>query len=129
MHRFLTKTLDGLSNVLDNTRLKLLQLESLEYRRLISDLVLCYKMQHGLVDTEPYDALPRSASVTPKGYSFRLHKVSRSFDVTKYFPTNRIYEVWNGLPASVITSGTITIFKYWLHNINLWVHLHYPCYI
>jgi hypothetical protein len=66
--------------------------------------------------------------VTTRGHSFKLHKVLCSLDATKYFFTNRIHEVWNELPASVVASGTITLFKRRLHNINLCAHLRYPCF-
>lgn len=38
-----------------------------------------------MVDTELYNVLHRSASVTNRGHSFKLYKVSGSLDVTKHF--------------------------------------------
>jgi hypothetical protein len=60
VQRFFTKKLDGWSKVPYYTRLVILQLESPEYKRLVGDLVLCYKIQHRLVDTELCNALTRS---------------------------------------------------------------------
>jgi ribonuclease P/MRP protein subunit RPP40 len=111
VQRFFTKKLEGLSNTPYPTRLILLQLESLEYRRLIYDLVLCYKIQHRLIDTELSNALPRSASTTTRGHLFKLYKIPCSIDATKYFFSNRILDIWNELPASVVTSHTIALFK------------------
>ena len=128
VQRFFTKHLDGMSNTVYPTRLILLQLESLEYRRLINDLVLCYKIQHGLIDTELYNALPRSACSTTRGHSFKLYKTPCSIDATKYFFSNRIHDAWNELPASVVASETITSFKQQLHRINFCAHLRYPCF-
>jgi len=45
-----TKRVKGMKALSYNERLKHLNLESLQVRRLKNDLVLCYKMLHGLVD-------------------------------------------------------------------------------
>ena len=128
VQRFFTKKLERLGNTPYPTRLILLQLESLEYRRLIHDLVLCYKIQHRLIDTELYHAFPLSAYTTTRGHLFKLYKVQCSIDATKYFFSNRIIDVWNALPVSVVTSHTIASFKQQLHSINFCAHLRYPCF-
>jgi hypothetical protein len=48
------------------------------------DLVLCYKIQHRLIDTELYNALPRSASITARGHLFKLYETLCSIYATKY---------------------------------------------
>jgi len=49
VQRFFTKKLSGLQNLTYLQRLKVLGLKSLERRRLIFDLVLCYKIIQGLL--------------------------------------------------------------------------------
>jgi hypothetical protein len=128
VQRFFTKKLDGLCEVPYCTRLVLLQLESLEYRRLVCDLALCYKIQHRLVVTELCNALSRSTYTTTRGHSFKLQKISCSTDVTKYFFTNRLHDLWNELPVSVVAAETANSFKHRLHIINLCAYLRFPCF-
>lgn len=52
VQRHFTKRVNGLKNVPYNDRLKSLGLQSLERRRLNFDLILVYKILHGLTDTE-----------------------------------------------------------------------------
>ena len=128
---FFTKRLAGLANEPYYIRLLLLNLESLEHRRLTQDLVLCYKIHHRLVDTELCNALPRSVCTITRGHSFRLHKVSCSIDATKYFFTNRIHAIWNELPGSVVDSESVTVFEKRLRSVDVDVsaRLRYPCFI
>jgi hypothetical protein len=128
VQRFFTKKLDGLCEVPYCTRLVFLQLESLEYRRLVCDLVLCYKIQHRLVDTELCNALTRSTYKTTRGHPCKLQKISCSTDVTKYFFTNRLHDLWNKLPVSVVAAETDNSFKHRLHSINLRAYLRFPCF-
>jgi hypothetical protein len=44
----------------------------------------------------------------------------------KYFVTNRINDVWNELPGSVVDSESIAVFKRRLRNVNLPARLRYP---
>ena len=53
-HRF-TKSLLSMSSFSYSERLRLLNLDSLEMRRLRADLVLCFTMLKGLVDVDASD--------------------------------------------------------------------------
>ena len=83
VQRFFTKRLAGLANEPYHIHLLLLNLESLEYRWLTQDLVLCYKIHQRLVDTEVYNALPRPVCTVIRGHLVRIHKGSCSIDATK----------------------------------------------
>ena len=69
MQRYFTKRLFGLSKLSYCERLTSLNLDTLERRRLISDLVLCYKMIHGLCDM-PVDYAYKNT----RGNSLKLNK-------------------------------------------------------
>jgi hypothetical protein len=126
---FFTKKLAGLANEPYYICLLLLNLESLEYRQLTQDLVLCYKIHHRLVDNELSDALPRPDCTITRGHSFRLHKVSCSIDATKYCFTNRIHDIWNELPGSVVDSESVAVFEKRLRSVDISARLRYPCFI
>jgi hypothetical protein len=128
IQRSFTKRLDGLSKVPYCTQLVLLQLESLEYRRLVCDLVLCYKIQHRLIDTDLCNASTMSTYTTTRGHPFKLQKIPCSIGVTKYFLTNRLHDVWNNLPISVVTAETVNSFKQRVHSVNLSTYLSFPCF-
>jgi len=55
VQRRFTKRLDGFHDIEYPTRLNKLNLQSLEYRRLVADLILTYKIIFGLVDIDPND--------------------------------------------------------------------------
>jgi hypothetical protein len=129
VQHFFTKRLAGHTNESYYVRLLLLKLESLEYRRLTQDLVLCDKIHLRLVDTEVYNALPRPVRTITRGQSFRLHKVSCSIDATKCVFTCRIHYVWNELPDSAVNSESVAVFEKRLRSVDLSAHLCYRCFI
>jgi hypothetical protein len=128
VQRFFTKRLDGLAHEPYHIRLFLLNLESLEYRRLFQDLILCYKVYHRLVDTELYQALSRPTCTITRGHSSRLQKISCRIDATKYFFTNRIHDAWNDLSCAVVDTDSLALLKKRLGSINLCAYLRYDCF-
>jgi len=50
VQKFFTKRLPGLWDISYSKRLQLLNLQSLEYRRIFQDLMLCYQILHGCCD-------------------------------------------------------------------------------
>jgi len=55
VQRRFTKRLYGFHGMEYSTRLNKLNLQSLEYQRLVADLILTYKIIFGLVDIDPND--------------------------------------------------------------------------
>ena len=102
-------------------RLDILNLETLENRRIKLDLVLVYKIVNGLIfvnQTEIFQVINTS-------YNLRRHKLSLrnpfriTSDIGKYFFTNRIIKVWNDLPETLVNSETLATFKSGLNSVNL----------
>jgi len=69
-------------------RLKNLGLETLEWRRLVHDLVFIYKMFYGLCDISLAIKFAKSST---RGNRLKLVKPSCRCDVQKYFP---VAELW-----------------------------------
>jgi len=104
-------------------RLTVLNLETLEYRRLSSDLTLYYKVFHNL------------APWAPSGYfnivipPHNLHSVHHDFNIRKPlrrtnifandFLPNRCVSAWNGLPSFIVNSKTVASFKRPLVSVDL----------
>ena len=110
VQRFFTKRLAGLHIMSYCNRLKSLHLQSLESRRLIHDLVLCYKLLHDKSDSSITTTLNLCRNIT-RGHSYKLSKRLCTTDVTKFYFSNRIVNVWNRLPNSVVSSPTVAVFK------------------
>ena len=55
-------------------RLKILNLQTLELRRLLIDLVHCYKIIFGLLDVSCDDFFTLCQSSTTRGHSYKLYK-------------------------------------------------------
>ena len=92
-------------------RLNILGSQTLESRRLINDLTLCYKTLYGLCDTSLSINFNLSNSVT-RGSCLKLVKPNCSSDIRKYFFTSRVnIDVWNCLNDDIVKSRSISVFK------------------
>ena len=94
-------------------RLSNLGLQSLEYRRVFYDLVMCYKIYNNLVDL-PFESFFTKPA---RSYSIRGHPcILRSKHLPHHafrahFFTERVIPIWNHLPHDVVTSLNITVFR------------------
>ena len=100
----------------------MLNIKSLEYRRLEFDLFLTYKIIHGIVDinfSEKSDENKKSDFFLfgQCGYDLRRHSFAikpltkPSTDHLLHFFSHRVPRVWNKLPESVVSAPTFTAFK------------------
>ena len=102
-------------------RLQFLKLNSLELRRLHFDLILVYKIIHGLIDLS-FSIFFKPLNIN---YNLRHHR----FSLCKQTATNnrmlnqsfkyRVVNAWNSLPNSVVESNTLGAFKRELKLANL----------
>ena len=106
----------------------MLNLETLEQRRLTSDLTLYYKIFHNLTPWDPSEVFTLSIPL------YNLHSVSHSFNIRKPLCRIKIYEnhffnrcisAWNSLPSYVVESKSLTLFKRNLKIIDLSAFLKY----
>jgi len=104
VQRFFTKRLSGLRRLSYCERLNILGFQTLECRRFINDLTLCYNILHGLCDTSL--SINLSNSVT-RGSCLKLVKPT----CRKYFFTSRVIDVWNYLSDDTVKSPSISVFK------------------
>ena len=68
VQRSFTQRLPGLADLSYEERLVNLNLQSLEHRRLIADLSLCYKIIHGLICLDFRDFFTFSCNATNRGH-------------------------------------------------------------
>ena len=106
-----TKRIIGLKDLNYKTRLELLKLPSLEYRRARGDMIETYKLTHGFYDTETVGGLFSLHDSNTRGHPYKLTKSRVENSFSYHFFTNRIINTWNNLPPSVVTAGTLNTFK------------------
>ena len=97
-------------------RLKLLHVQSLEHRRLISDLCLVYKIFYGLVDLEFEQFFIRRIShynTRHAAYNSCLLEpvFAPNTDVLRNFFAYRVINPWNYLSDHVVLSRSLSIFR------------------
>jgi len=106
-----TRKLYMASNFSYLDRLHAIGLETLEHRCLIHDLILCYKYVHGSVDTDNSNCWCVQLSPRTRNNSLKLYKAHCNINARKSFFTHRVVEIWSSLPAAVVFSHNVYIFK------------------
>ena len=116
--RKFTKRLPGLYNLTYPERLERLGIKSLELRRLHQDLILTYKILHGMVRVNRNKFFTMKA-VRTRGNQLSIYKRKFRLDTTKFFFSNRVVNVWNFLPNHIVKAPNLREFKSQITNINL----------
>jgi len=96
---------------------------SLEYRRIYSDLVLCFQLLSNGFNSQLVNTFIKSTDNRTRGHSLKLIKQSCSVDATKYYFTNRVVNIWNSLPSHIVSSPTLSTFKLQLQKHDFTSHL------
>ena len=91
-------------------RLRLLNLTSLETRRLRGDLIEVFKIFRGLEDIKLEDFFTLQTGVT-RGHCYKIKKFQTRLDIRKYTFSQRIVNEWNNLPPAVVNSNSLNTFK------------------
>ena len=106
-----TRLVRSIKHLSYTERLKQLKLPTLKFRRIRGDMIEVYKIVTGKYDTSlSYSIMVNSDSVT-RGNRYKLIKEHVRYDVRKYFFTNRVVDIWNSLPDSIVSADSINIFK------------------
>ena len=112
VQRRFSKRLSGLENCNYFERLVVLGWETLENRRLYADLVLCYKIIHGLVSINPDSIfILNNSSFNTRGHKFKLGIQHSNCNLRHNFFSIRIVPIWNELPAHVVEAVNLLMFK------------------
>ena len=117
VQRSFTKQLPNCSEMEYPERLAFLQIDSLELRRLIKDLVLTYKIVHGQSVLNPDSYFDPSATYT-RGHGYRFRPPRCNLTGSKSFFAVRVVSVWNALPRSVVEARSAAVFKERLDNLK-----------
>jgi len=116
VQRRFTKRLPGFHDMEYSARLdKLTNLQSLEYRRLVADLILTYKIIFGLtdIDLNVYFRLkgPENARIRGNPYKIVVNQTECQLNVRKKRFSKRVAVAWNSLPPSVVNFSSLRTFR------------------
>lgn len=94
-----------------NERLDRLRLQSFAERRLRGDLIVTYRATHNLLYGIDHLNMFFLNENQLRGHSYKLHKQHFRSTVRQQFLCNRVFDGWNGLPASVVSAESVNSFK------------------
>jgi len=126
VQRSYTKRLPGFDKLTYTERLQKLKLQSLEHRRLICDLVLCYNIIHGYSALQISDFFKLSNSSRTRGHNFRLEIPLTKCTPRHNFFASRVIKPWNSLPHHVVNAPSTHSFKSQLASCDLSIFLKFP---
>ena len=111
VQRKYTKFLPGLFDKSYKERRDLLDIKTLEERRIQLDVILLYKIIHNLIDIDftKYFSF-HDAQTRGHQYKLNLNPVSRINCHKNHF-FNRIIKIWNALPADIVNLTNLDEFK------------------
>ena len=121
-----TKRLPGLKNLTYEERLKLLGLQSLEHRRLIFDLVLCYNIIHGHSAIPLDQMFSLNENTTLRGHSLKITQPLPKNNTVKSFFAYRVIAPWNSLNNNIVMTTNAKMFKSLLNQTDLKKNLIFP---
>ena len=119
VQRRFTKRLPGFKEHSYKERLKLLQLPSLELRRLHCDLIWCYKIVFGLVSLEASTFFDLRPSSITRGHPYKIFKRHCYCTARSEFFSERVINIWNGLPLETVNFSTLPAFKRSINKVDL----------
>ena len=111
VQRFYTKRIIGMNNLEYEDRLSKLKLPSLEFRRLRGDMIEVFKITNGMYDVRTTNNFFELCDSMTRSNGKKLTKPQVSFKPFQEFFTNRIINVWNGLPSDIVNVDSVNGFK------------------
>lgn len=117
--RAYTKRIPSVQQLAYTDRLKALNITSLEYRRLILDLNVGFKIVRRQTGLEFDDFFQYDYITGVRANSLKLKAVSARIAIVQAFFTGRFVKIWNSLPDSVVKASTVATFNSKLRHIDL----------
>ena len=95
-----------------SNRLRVLNITTLEIRRVRADLLEVFKIFNGLESILPTDCFDTDKTrYATRGHPFKIMKMHSKLDVRKHSFTQRIVNGWNQLPEAAVMSKDVNTFK------------------
>ena len=111
VQRYFSNRIPGCTYLPYKQRLARLSIESLQFRRTISDLVYLFSIVSGThtISLSPYFChVPPSVT---RGHNLKLELPTTNFCTTKQNFLSRCIPIWNRLPLSILSSASKSVFR------------------
>ena len=109
-----TKQIEGLAELPYSDRLERLDLFSVKGRLWRSDMIMVYKIFHGLSTITPEQLFKMAPRAGTRGHSFKIFWQHSPFEPRKRFFSVRVTNDWNSLPPRVVEAASLDSFKHLL---------------
>ena len=120
VQKYFTRRISGLKEYYYSERLFILNLESLELRRLYSDLKMYFLIIHKFIDSDYSDLFTVTpGKVTTRGHNFKIVLKKCRLDLSKSSFSNRCVNCLNSLSSDVVNSSSVNIFMTRLKKCDL----------
>ena len=120
VQRRFSKRLPGLNQLCYFDRLVVLGWSTLETRRIQADLLLCFKIVHRLISTELESIfILNKCSISTRGHKYKLTIQRSNTKVRQNFFAVRVVPIWNELPAYIVESVSVKLFKHFIKFYDL----------
>lgn len=116
--KLFTRRLPGIQGRTYDDRLRLLSWDSLYSRRVRKDLIMVYKIVHGLVDVNFHDLFEYADYEGTRGHPYKLKIVRCRLLIRQHFFSVRVIKTWNGLPRDIACAVSLREFKKFVANIS-----------
>ncbi len=121
VQRRATRLVRGLENISYERRLKVLDLFTLQQRRVRGDLIETYKIIQGKENVEASKFFTSAETGHLRGNSLKIYKRQARTEVRKHFFSMRVVEDWNKLPDEIVTAANMESFK---KQLDVWMERH-----
>ena len=109
-----TREIDGMEGLNYYQRLKALNLFSVKGRLLRHDIIMYWKIFHGMSSITRDKVFPCPLMDRTRGHNFKIYHTRSQIEVRRRFFTMRSVNLWNSLPSDLVSCENITSFKHLL---------------
>ena len=99
----------GLAELAYEKSLESLRLPSMQCRRKRGDMIEVYKFTHEMYDVS--SPLIKEGDTRNRGHMYKLRKCRVNTGLRQHFFSNRVTDIWNGLPIHVVNAPSLNSFK------------------
>ena len=101
----------------------ILEAESLELRRLRVDLIMYYKIIHGIIDLDfDHFFIFKTSNTRSNGLALKMQPFKRNAE--RYIFKNRHVKVWNDLPNSIVSASSAVAFANFINDLDFKAYMH-----
>lgn len=92
-------------------RMTMAHLKSFESRKLRGDLIITYRAMNNLFSVDISNLFPINDDIRLRRHPFKLKKERFLTSSRQNFISNRVFSLWNSLPADVVCAPSVNTFK------------------